>query len=60
MFTKLEAASREDLLAPDTWKGMANMIANSTQFQVGQAKEKMNEQLVIPPKMMAQLMEPLK
>jgi GT2 family glycosyltransferase len=29
---------------------MANMIANSTQFQVGQAKEKMNEQLVIPPK----------
>ena len=44
----LEGTSREDLLDPETWKGVAYMIAYSTQFQAGQAKDKLNEQLPDP------------
>ncbi|MFN2134354.1 MAG: helix-turn-helix domain-containing protein [Candidatus Promineifilaceae bacterium] len=43
-----EGATREDLLDPDTWKGMAYMIAHSTQFQATRAKDKLNEQLPDP------------
>jgi hypothetical protein len=44
----LEGTSREDLLDPATWKGIAYMLAYSTQFQAGQAKNKLNEQLPDP------------
>ena len=40
--------SREDLMDLDTWKGLAYMIAYSAQFQAGQTKDKLNEQLPQP------------
>ncbi len=48
MAANLEGASREDLLDPETWKGMAYMLAYSTQFQAGQARDMLNEQLPDP------------
>jgi hypothetical protein len=48
MAANLEGASREDFLDPDTWKGMAYMLAYSTQFQAGQAKDRLNETLPDP------------
>ncbi len=48
MIANLEGASREDLLDPETWKGMAYMIAYSAQFQAGQVKDQLNEQMPDP------------
>ncbi len=48
MAANLQGASREDLLDPETWKGIAYMLAYSTQFQAGQAKAKLNEQMPEP------------
>jgi len=45
---QFEDMSREDLLDLDTWKGLAYMIAYSAQFQAGQTKDKLNEQLPQP------------
>jgi len=44
----LEGASREDLMDPDTWKGMVYMIGYSAQFQAAQTKDKLNDQLPNP------------
>lgn len=46
--SNLEGASREDLLDPDTWKGMVYMIGYSAQFQASQTKDRLNEQLPDP------------
>lgn len=48
MATNLKDASREDLTDPDTWKGMAYMLAYSAQFQAVQTKDKLNEQMPTP------------
>ena len=48
MIANLEGTSREDLLDPDTWKGIAYMIAYSAQFQAGKTKDMLNEQLPDP------------
>lgn len=40
--------TREDLMDLETWKGLAYMIAYSAQFQAGQTKDKLNEQLPQP------------
>lgn len=48
MAANLEGTSREDLLDPDTWKGLAYMLAYSTQFQAGKTKDMLNEQLPDP------------
>ena len=45
---QLEGASREDLMDPDTWKGMVYLIGYSAQFQASQTKDKLNEQLPQP------------
>lgn len=44
----LEGATREDMMDPDTWKGLAYMISYSAQFQANQAKDILNEQLPEP------------
>ena len=44
----LEGATREDLLDPETWKGMVYMLGYSAQFQAGQAKNRLNDQLPGP------------
>ena len=36
MAANLEGTSREDILDPATWKGLAYMLAYSAQFQAGQ------------------------
>ncbi len=46
----LEGATVEDLLDPDTWKGLAYMISYSAQFQLGQARVILNEELPDPVK----------
>lgn len=46
----LEGASREDLVDPDTWKGLAYMVAYSAQFQAGETKNRLNERLPQPVK----------
>ncbi len=38
----------EDLVDPDTWKGMVYMAGYSARFRASQVKEKMNEQLPAP------------
>lgn len=48
MAANLEGTSREDLLDPDTWKGLAYMLAYSAQFQAGKTKDMLNEQLPDP------------
>lgn len=48
MAANLEGASRSDLMDLETWKGLAYMLAYSTQFQAVQAKDKLNEQLPDP------------
>ncbi|MDX1414824.1 MAG: helix-turn-helix domain-containing protein [Candidatus Promineifilaceae bacterium] len=50
MANSLEGASREDLVDPDTWKGLAYMVAYSAQFQAGETKNKLNERLPEPVK----------
>ncbi len=40
--------TREDLMDLETWKGLAYMIAYSAQFQAGQTKDKLNEQMPQP------------
>jgi len=45
MADTLEGASREDLIDPDTWKGLAYMLAYSAQFQAGETKNTLNERL---------------
>lgn len=44
----LQNASREDLMDPDTWKGMLYMLGYSAQFQATQTKDRLNEQLPGP------------
>lgn len=44
----LQSASREDLMDPDTWKGMLYMLGYSAQFQAAQTKDRLNEQLPGP------------
>ncbi len=46
----LEGASREDLIDPETWKGLAYMLAYSAQFQAGETKNTLNERLPHPVK----------
>lgn len=46
----LEGASREDLIDPETWKGLAYMLAYSAQFQAGETKNALNERLPEPVK----------
>jgi transposase-like protein len=48
MIANLEGTSPEDLLDPDTWKGLAYMIGYSAQFQAGKTKDMLNEQLPDP------------
>ena len=48
MMANLEGTSREDLLDPETWKGLAYMLAYSAQFQAGKTKDMLNEQLPDP------------
>jgi hypothetical protein len=48
MAANLEGTTREDWLDPDTWKGLAYMLAYSAQFQAGKTKDKLNEQLPDP------------
>ena len=48
MMANLEGTSREDLLDPETWKGLAYMIAYSAQFQAGKTRDMLNEQLPDP------------
>jgi hypothetical protein len=48
MIANLEGASREDLLDPETWKGLTYMLAYSAQFQAGKTKDMLNEQLPEP------------
>lgn len=45
-----EGASREDLIDPETWKGLAYMLAYSAQFQAGETKNALNERLPTPVK----------
>ena len=44
----LEGTTPKDLLDPDTWKGLAYMLAYSAQFQAGKTKDKLNEQMPDP------------
>jgi hypothetical protein len=44
----LEGATTEDLLDPDTWKGLAYMIGYSAQFQAARARDMLNEQMPEP------------
>jgi hypothetical protein len=44
----LDATSKEDLLDPDTWKGLAYMLSYSAQHQAEQTREKLNAQLPDP------------
>lgn len=44
----LQNASRDDLMDPDTWKGMLYMLGYSAQFQATQTKDRLNEQLPGP------------
>jgi len=44
----LEGTSPKDLLDPDTWKGLAYMLAYSAQFQAEKTKDKLNEQMPDP------------
>lgn len=48
MASNLEGAAREDLMDPDTWKGMAYLIGYSAQLQATQAKDRLNEQMPDP------------
>jgi transposase-like protein len=48
LMANLEGTSREDLLDPETWKGLAYMLAYSAQFQAGKTKDMLNEQLPDP------------
>lgn len=41
LMNSLEGASREDLLDPDTWKGMWYMLNYSVQFQAEQLKQRL-------------------
>lgn len=43
-----EGATREDLLDPDTWKGMLTMLGYSAQFQAQQTRERLNQELPEP------------
>ena len=45
-----EDMTREDLVDPDTWKGIAYMIAYSAQFQASQAKGVLDDRLPDPVK----------
>ena len=47
---QFQGLTREDLMDPDTWKGIAYMIAYSAQFQDAQTKDILNERLQIRPK----------
>ncbi len=44
----LEGTTPKDFLDPDTWKGLAYMLAYSAQFQAGKTKDKLNEQMPDP------------
>lgn len=44
----LEGATAEDLLDPDTWKGLAYLVGYSAQFQAGKARDTLNEELPQP------------
>lgn len=44
----LEGATREDMMDPDTWKGLVYMISYSARFQANQAKDVLNQQLPEP------------
>lgn len=44
----LENTRKEDLLDPDTWKGIAYMLSYSAQHQAEQTREKLNAQLPEP------------
>lgn len=44
----LENTRKEDLLDPDTWKGLAYMLSYSAQHQAEQTREKLNAQLPEP------------
>lgn len=44
----LEGATREDLLDPDTWRGLAYIVAYSAQFQANQARDTLNQQMPEP------------
>jgi hypothetical protein len=48
MVANLEGTTAQDLLDPDTWKGLAYMIAYSAQFQAGKTRNMLNEQLPDP------------
>ena len=43
-----EDMTRDDLVDPETWKGLAYMIAYSAQFQAGRTKDVLNEQMPDP------------
>lgn len=45
-----EGATREDLIDPETWKGLAYMLAYSAQFQAGETKNALNQRLPHPVK----------
>lgn len=43
-----EDSTVEDLMDPETWKGLAYMLSYSARFQAGQLKTRLNEQLPDP------------
>lgn len=48
VLSSLENTRKEDLLDPDTWKGLAYMLNYSAQYQAEQTREKLNAQLPEP------------
>ena len=48
VLSSLENTRKEDLLDPDTWKGLAYMLSYSAQHQAEQTRERLNAQLPEP------------